>query len=191
MDGMEYICVEMGRCVDGHGLSDGHHLIIILLYVGADPSLHPREGGLVVQAWLHRLGDAGQRAAQEVRAAVRDRLRDAHVLNPVITRLVLSRQAVPHPPLSEYNYDVRLKGAGYALLISNVILSWRIYVNKGMVWWPLALAFPAYFAVTPMLFQKHNKKLFDMCNVGPDFHLGVKREEVLKECNRILDREDF
>ena len=86
---------------------------------------------------------------------------------------------------------MRLKGAAYALLLSNVILTWRIYVNKGMVWWPLALVFPSYFAVTPLLFQKHNKKLFDMCNVGPDFHLGVKREEVLRECNRILDREDF
>lgn len=41
------------------------------------------------------------------------------------------------------------------------------------------------------LLQKHNKKLFDMCNVGEDFHLGVKRNEVLGHCNRILDREDF
>lgn len=41
------------------------------------------------------------------------------------------------------------------------------------------------------LLQKHNKKLFDMCNLGEDFHLGAKRLEVLKECNRILDREDF
>lgn len=30
-----------------------------------------------------------------------------------------------------------------------------------------------------------------MCNVGEEFHLGVKRNEVLAICNRILDREDF
>jgi len=30
-----------------------------------------------------------------------------------------------------------------------------------------------------------------MCNLGEEFHLGAKRLEVLKECNRILDREDF
>ena len=41
------------------------------------------------------------------------------------------------------------------------------------------------------LLQKHNKKLFDMCNLGEEFHLGAKRLEVLRECNRILDREDF
>ena len=86
---------------------------------------------------------------------------------------------------------MRLKGAAYAILLANIVLSWRIYINKSMVWWPMTLCFPSYFAIKPLLLQKHNKKLFDMCNVGPDFHLGVKREEVLRECNRILDREDF
>ena len=64
-------------------------------------------------------------------------------------------------------------------------------MNKGMVWWPFFLTVPSYYAVTPLFFQKHNKKLFDMCNVGPHYHLGVKRDEVLRDCNRILDREDF
>lgn len=41
------------------------------------------------------------------------------------------------------------------------------------------------------LLQKHNKKLFDMCNLGEEFHLGAKRNEILRECNRILDCEDF
>lgn len=30
-----------------------------------------------------------------------------------------------------------------------------------------------------------------MCNLGEDFYLGQKRNEVLKECNKILDVEDF
>jgi len=41
------------------------------------------------------------------------------------------------------------------------------------------------------LLQKHNKKLFDMCNVGEEYHLGLKRNQVLRECNNILGQEDF
>ncbi len=76
----------------------------------------------------------------------------------------------------EYNYDVILKGAGYSALVGNVLLSWRIFVTKGMVWWPILLAAPAvYLYVSPLLLQKHSKKLFDMCNVGEEFYLGRKR----------------
>lgn len=92
----------------------------------------------------------------------------------------------------EYNYDVVLKGAGYSALVANVLLSWRIFVTKGMVWWPLLVAAPAtYFYITPLLLQKHSKKLFDMCNVGEEFYLGRKRNEILRKCNQILDTEDF
>lgn len=92
----------------------------------------------------------------------------------------------------EYNYDVVLKGVGYSALVGNVLLSWRIFVTKGMVWWPLVIAAPAtYFYITPLLLQKHSKKLFDMCNVGEEFYLGRKRNEILRKCNQILDTEDF
>ena len=30
-----------------------------------------------------------------------------------------------------------------------------------------------------------------MCNLGEEYHLGFKRNEILRECNSILDREDF
>jgi len=33
--------------------------------------------------------------------------------------------------------------------------------------------------------------MFDMCNLGEEFYLGRKRNEVLTECNTILDVEDF
>lgn len=39
--------------------------------------------------------------------------------------------------------------------------------------------------------MKYNKRFFDMCNVGEDTELGYKRNVVLRECNEILDREDF
>ena len=83
-------------------------------------------------------------------------------------------------------------------MIANCIFSWRVYVRKTMVYWPLAVIPVAYYCVTPLqkfiydrLLQKHTKKLFDMCNLGDDFYLGQKRNEVLKECNKILDVEDF
>lgn len=41
------------------------------------------------------------------------------------------------------------------------------------------------------LLQKHSKKLFDMCNLGEEYYLGQKRNEVLRACNKILDVEDF
>lgn len=56
---------------------------------------------------------------------------------------------------------------------------------------PLHLDQPHVIPFSPSLLQKHNKKLFDMCNLGEEFHFGSKRNEVLRECNRILDREDF
>ena len=33
--------------------------------------------------------------------------------------------------------------------------------------------------------------MFDMCNVGEQYFLGKKRNEVLRECNQIQNREDF
>ena len=36
-------------------------------------------------------------------------------------------------------------------------------------------------------FKKHSKKLFDMCNIGEEYYLGQKRNEVLRKCNDILN----
>lgn len=30
-----------------------------------------------------------------------------------------------------------------------------------------------------------------MCNLGEDFYLGQKRNEILANCNKILNRDDF
>jgi hypothetical protein len=48
--------------------------------------------------------------------------------------------------------------------------------------WPIVSLY-----LHPLKLQKHNKKLFDMCNLGDEFYLGQERNKVLKECNRILD----
>ena len=92
----------------------------------------------------------------------------------------------------EYNYNVLLTSWAYGFLGGNVALSARIFLAKKMVWWPLLVITPivALYAQGELL-QKHNKKLFDMCNVGEQYFLGRKRNEVLKECNELLDQEDF
>jgi hypothetical protein len=48
--------------------------------------------------------------------------------------------------------------------------------------WPIVSLY-----LHPLKLQKHNKKLFDMCNLGDEFYLGQERNKVLRECNRILD----
>lgn len=85
-----------------------------------------------------------------------------------------------------------MTGLAYGFATANVVLSWSIWRNKKMVWWPLFVITPlAYAYWQPILFQKHSKKLFDMCNLGEDYYLGRKRNEVLRQCNALLDREDF
>ena len=66
----------------------------------------------------------------------------------------------------EYNYDVRLNSFYNGFFMSNLLLIFRIYAQKKMVFWPLATVPLFYFYWKPIFFQKHNKKLFDMCNVG-------------------------
>lgn len=92
----------------------------------------------------------------------------------------------------EYRYDVQIKSASYAGACATVFLMWRMYASKKMVWWPLPVVGTlGYFYFQPLFMQKVNKRLFDQCNVGEEYYLGKKRNEVLRECNAILDVEDF
>lgn len=92
----------------------------------------------------------------------------------------------------EYNWDVKYKSWGYGFFIGNVAMSARIFWMKKFVFWPLPV-FGTLGALylQPRFFHRHNKKLFDMTNVGEQYFLGKKRNEVLRECNALLDREDF
>lgn len=92
----------------------------------------------------------------------------------------------------EYRYDVQMKSVGYGFGIGNFAWSMAIYMKKRMVFWPL----PVFWGLSamylqPIFFQIHNKKIFDMCNVGENYYLGAHRNRVLGECNKIQDREDF
>ena len=68
----------------------------------------------------------------------------------------------------------------------------RMFMLKKFVFWPFLPVFGVvYFYRTRELFMLHSKKLFDMCNIGEQYEIGYARNTVLRECNRLLDREDF
>merc|ERR1712127_998560 len=92
----------------------------------------------------------------------------------------------------EYWYDVNVRAAadGAAAGLSAAMV--RMMMVKKMIWWPMAPVFAfTYVYRSRQLFAFHNKKLFDMCNVGEQYEVGFARIAVLKQCNRLLDREDF
>ena len=63
---------------------------------------------------------------------------------------------------------------------------------KKFVVWPFVPVFVATYLYRQQdLFLFHNKKYFDMLNVGEQFEMGKERLEVLRKCNELLDREDF
>jgi hypothetical protein len=63
---------------------------------------------------------------------------------------------------------------------------------KKFICWPFAPVFlVTYIYRQNHLFFFHNKKLFDMLNVGEQYEMGRERNIVLRKCNQLLDREDF
>ena len=74
----------------------------------------------------------------------------------------------------EYNYDVLLRSWAYGFFGGNLAFSLRIFIAKKMVFWPLLVVTPIVaMYYQPQFLQKHNKKLFDMCNVGEQYFLGT------------------
>ena len=92
----------------------------------------------------------------------------------------------------EYRYDVNVRAASDAGALGMTTCMLRMFMLKKFVCWPFVPVFLAtYLYRSRSLFVKHNKKLFDMCNVGEQFELGYARNVVLRRCNTLLDREDF
>lgn len=74
----------------------------------------------------------------------------------------------------EYRWDVEYKAFGNGLFAGNLAWSLRMFMLKKFVIWPLPVVGTlAYLYYKPLLLQKHNKKLFDMCNVGEQYTLGT------------------
>ena len=76
---------------------------------------------------------------------------------PIYTKLnrketgLISPKGMQQSDHREYNYDVILTGLGYSFMAANAVMSWRIFVKKRMVWWPLAVITPAaYMYFSPL-----------------------------------------
>ncbi|CAD8091809.1 unnamed protein product [Paramecium sonneborni] len=92
----------------------------------------------------------------------------------------------------EYRYDVTYTSIVDGWACAAVVSMARMFQTKRFSWAPYFVVWPiAYLYFQPINFLKHNKKYFDMCNLGDTYYLGRERNKVLAECNRILDREDF
>jgi hypothetical protein len=92
----------------------------------------------------------------------------------------------------EYWYDVNVRAAADGAAAGLTAMMLRMFMVKKMVWWPFAPVFALTYAYrSRYLFVFHNKKLFDMCNVGEQYEVGFARNVVLRQCNKLLDREDF
>ena len=92
----------------------------------------------------------------------------------------------------EYRYDVNIRAASDAAALGLTACMARMFMLKKFVWWPFApVALATYLYRQRQLFVFHNKKFFDMCNVGEQYEVGFARLAVLKRCNALLDREDF
>lgn len=92
----------------------------------------------------------------------------------------------------EYRYDVNVRALCDAFALADIACIARMFMVKKFIIWPFVPVFLAtYVYRSKALFIHHNKKLFDMCNVGEQYELGYGRNVVLRKCNELLDREDF
>lgn len=92
----------------------------------------------------------------------------------------------------EYRYDVNVQAMVDAGALALVSCMARMFMVKKFIMWPFVPVFiGTYLYRSRSLFVRHNKKLFDMCNVGEQYEIGYARNVVLKKCNTLLDRVDF
>lgn len=93
---------------------------------------------------------------------------------------------------NEYFYDVNVRAATDATMAALGACMTRMYMLKKFIWWPFVpVALGVYGYRSKQLFVFHNKKLFDMCNIGEQYETGFARNTVLTRCNALLDRTDF
>lgn len=110
------------------------------------------------------------------------------------TRYVLERRPADYKTASEkdwsyvakreYRYDVNVRALVDAYVVGSLACITRMYMLKKFVIWPMVpVFFGTYLYRSRSLFVKHNKKFFDMCNVGEQYELGYSRNVVLRRCN--------
>ena len=93
---------------------------------------------------------------------------------------------------NEYFYDVQVRSAVDGLMGGLVACMARMAMLKKFIWWPFVpVALTVYSYRAKQLFVFHNKKFFDMCNIGEQYEVGFARNTVLARTNALLDRIDF
>ena len=84
----------------------------------------------------------------------------------------------------EYRYDVNVRALADASAVALSTCMVRMFMVKKFIMWPFTPVFlGTYLYRSRSLFIFHNKKLFDMCNVGEQYELGFARNVVLEQCN--------
>ena len=92
----------------------------------------------------------------------------------------------------EYRHDVNVRSSADATAAGLTACCIRTFMKKKTIFWPFAPVWIAtYLYRARCLYVLHNKKFFDMCNVGEQYEVGFARNVVLDRCNKLLDREDF
>ena len=81
----------------------------------------------------------------------------------------------------EYRYDVNIRAAADAWAVGATACMVRMFMMKRFIWWPFfPVAAVTYGYRAHSLFVLHNKKFFDMCNVGEQYEVGFARNTVLR-----------
>jgi len=94
--------------------------------------------------------------------------------------------------IKEYRWVVTCRALGDAFALADVACIVRMFMLKKFIMWPFVPVFLAtYLYRQNDLFFFNNKKLFDMLNVGEQYDMGRERIDVLRNCNKLLDQEDF
>jgi hypothetical protein len=91
----------------------------------------------------------------------------------------------------EHRYNVSYRAWGDGVFVGSFLQLLFSIKAKKVCWWPFLLTPLVATARTPGLFRNHNRRYFDMLNIGSEYELGAERNRILEECNRIAHRADF
>ena len=91
----------------------------------------------------------------------------------------------------EYRYKVTMRSCFDSFILGMAGVTVSTWYCRKLKLFPLMISPLAYFYFREYFLFKYNKRFFDMCNIGEQYHLGLQRNKVLKQCNDIQGVEDF
>ena len=72
----------------------------------------------------------------------------------------------------EYRYKVVMHSVFFSLFIGNITAIAATFIRRKLTLSAFLVSVPVYFFERNKTRLKHNKRFFDMCNVGEEFELG-------------------